>query len=372
MKYILDIYIYLITLLFLMASMLLPKARISGVVLLFVASCIYSQYHIPTYFGATVPFLGHVDQIELLMRLGNRSVTNQRPVWRTHERFMTMCTMVKNEAKYVREWVEFHSLVGVDAFVIFDNDSTDSLADALHGTIANVTIIRWPPLKWPEGNPHQDLCEGYEAGTNRVEWAYCDCQIAAYHECIKNERGRSRWIAGVDVDEFYMPKYDEKRLHTLPEAMKEYDSMHGIMLTSFRYGIDHHQNPISANELMIETHTVRGEKDGIFKEFVDPLKVSTYWHVHFAHYYNWMWNLPFLKNIPKHRGTVRFNHYPFRSMKEGRHKVIKNMDPSITMNMKVSSEIDNIWDPYLIPMVPLVRRRLVGEQIWIASQALLG
>jgi hypothetical protein len=273
--------------------------------------------------------------------------------------------MVKNEAKYVREWVEFHSLVGVDAFVIFDNDGTDSLADALRGTIANVTIIRWPPLKWPAGNPHQGTCEGYEAGTNRVPWAYCDCQIAAYHECIKNERGRSRWIAGVDVDEFYMPRYDDKRLFTLPEALKEYDGMHGIMLTSFRYGIDHHREPIATNELMIETHTVRGEADGIFKEFVDPLKVSTYWHVHFAHYNNWMWNVPMTKNIPKHRGSVRFNHYPFRSMKEGRHKMFKNMDPSIAMKIKASVAIDTIWDPYLLPMVPLIRRRLAGERIWI-------
>ncbi len=33
--------------------------------------------------------------------------------------------IVKNEAPYLREWVAYHKAVGVDAFIIGDNDSTD-------------------------------------------------------------------------------------------------------------------------------------------------------------------------------------------------------------------------------------------------------
>ena len=322
---------------------------------------ILAQYNIYMYWGATLLDMRE-DRMELLMNLGNHSITNKRHF--TDKKFMTMCTMVKNEAMYIREWVEFHSLVGVDKFIICDNDSTDSLELALKGTIANVSLVKWPPLQWPSGNPHEERCQGFKDGKYLDEYAFSYCQVAAFHECLQNERGHSRWVAAVDVDEFFMPKYDESRLYELHHALKPYDHMHGISMTSFTYGTNHHRVPILPGELVIETHVMRGNDGLLQKEFVDPLKVETFYSVHWAWYNNIFWNPLFMRAIPRHRCTVRYNHYPYKSLLESRHKVFKNMNPDLFKEIDKWDKVD-IVDRYMLPMVPLIRRRLAGEHIWI-------
>src|SRR5579862_6999193 len=47
---------------------------------------------------------------------------HQSPV---RQRFLTVATMVKNQRARLREWIEFHHMLGVEHFIIYDNDSTD-------------------------------------------------------------------------------------------------------------------------------------------------------------------------------------------------------------------------------------------------------
>ena len=228
-------------------------------------------------------FLADMRRIELLMEMGNRSAVSVKPhTSANHTAFMTICTMVKNEAKYVREWVEFHSLLGVDRFVLYDNDSTDSLAAALNGTLADVTIIPWPPAVWPDdGNPYKTLCQAYKEGRYLGEWAYAECQVAGFHHCLNQERAHSRWMACVDVDEFFMPLYDMHAnniwLQSIPGVLeKHYSHMHGLHLNSFMYDTNKHLQPIGPGELIIETHTTRLASSSTYKEFVNQLKVQTF------------------------------------------------------------------------------------------------
>ena len=40
---------------------------------------------------------------------------------------ISIVLIVKNEARYIREWLEYHFLIGVDHVYIYDNDSTDGI-----------------------------------------------------------------------------------------------------------------------------------------------------------------------------------------------------------------------------------------------------
>lgn len=59
---------------------------------------------------------------------------------------LVACTMLRNEAAYVREWIVYHLLVGVEHFYLYDNDSTDNTAEVLAPFVAKgvVTYRRWP------------------------------------------------------------------------------------------------------------------------------------------------------------------------------------------------------------------------------------
>ena len=44
---------------------------------------------------------------------------------RTLKYKVSICAIFKNEAKYLREWIEFHKIVGVEHFYLYNNFSTD-------------------------------------------------------------------------------------------------------------------------------------------------------------------------------------------------------------------------------------------------------
>jgi hypothetical protein len=88
------------------------------------------------------------------------------------------CTMVYNVAKFLKEWVMYHSKIGIQKFILYDNDSDDDLVrvvEELNGEGYNVTTLFWI---WPKTQ---------EAG-------FSHAAIYAKDSCT--------WMMYVDVDEF--------------------------------------------------------------------------------------------------------------------------------------------------------------------------
>jgi hypothetical protein len=54
---------------------------------------------------------------------------------------MTIATVVQNEAAYIREWMAYHRVRGVRRFIIYDNNSTDSLRETLAPLIATGQVV---------------------------------------------------------------------------------------------------------------------------------------------------------------------------------------------------------------------------------------
>jgi len=56
-----------------------------------------------------------------------------------------ICAIFKNEAPYLREWVQFHRLQGFERFHLYNNESTDDWMPELWDLISSgvVTIHDW-------------------------------------------------------------------------------------------------------------------------------------------------------------------------------------------------------------------------------------
>lgn len=54
---------------------------------------------------------------------------------------LSFVAIIKNEAPYIIEWIEYHRLVGVEKFYIYDNGSTDNIKDILTPYISNNTVV---------------------------------------------------------------------------------------------------------------------------------------------------------------------------------------------------------------------------------------
>ncbi|KAJ8762277.1 hypothetical protein K2173_007434 [Erythroxylum novogranatense] len=87
-------------------------------------------------------------------------------------------TMVYNVAKFLREWVMYHSKVGVDKFILYDNDSDDGLNDTVE-----------------ELNE-----EGYRVET--VSWIWPKTQEAGFSHAAIQAKDSCKWMMYLDVDEF--------------------------------------------------------------------------------------------------------------------------------------------------------------------------
>ncbi|NRA90977.1 MAG: glycosyltransferase family 92 protein [Simkaniaceae bacterium] len=115
-----------------------------------------------------------------------------------YEHQFVICAIFKNEAPYLKEWIDYHHLVlNASKFYLYNNDSSDDYQNVLAPYIEKnlVELIQWESTGehalggWlPEGAPWNDY------------------QIGAYNHCIKNKAlGKARWVAMIDIDEFIVP-----------------------------------------------------------------------------------------------------------------------------------------------------------------------
>lgn len=94
---------------------------------------------------------------------------------------LAVVAIMKNEAPYVKEWLDYHLVAGVDHFYIYDNESPDNLKEVLQPYIdAGIVTYTFYPGKL--------------------------CQMKAYLDSIKRFKYFCRYMAWIDGDEFIFPK----------------------------------------------------------------------------------------------------------------------------------------------------------------------
>ena len=112
--------------------------------------------------------------------------------------YLGVCAIYRDEAPYLREWIEFHRLVGVERFFLYDNGSIDDHLEALAPYIAEGTVVLHD---WP--------------GPRR--------QLPAYEHCLNAHRDEARWIAFIDLDEFLFAPAGQP----LPEVLVDFVGLSG-------------------------------------------------------------------------------------------------------------------------------------------------
>jgi len=126
---------------------------------------------------------------------------------------LSVVAIMKNEGAYLKEWLDFHILVGVEKFYLYDNESNDDTKKILK-----------PYIK-------QGIVEyTYFPGQKR--------QNPAYIDALNKHANDSRWMAFIDLDEFIVPvkhKTITDFLRTLPK------NFGALVLTWVMYGSAGHK-----------------------------------------------------------------------------------------------------------------------------------
>lgn len=199
----------------------------------------------------------------------------------THQRYLTVTTMMRNQRRWIREWIEFHLLVGVQHFIIYDNDSTDHPIEVLQHYIDEglVTLIPWPPKTLPSRYPARTAIEQWQDTWFRDSLETCldkswtihqqgPCQLAAFMDAIwRTKDGVSRWLGVWDVDEFIYPPTGS-RYSTLSDTLKsEFHDYTAVRMWGSVFGTSGHVHAATRKDgsplqaLVTEEYIYRSELD---------------------------------------------------------------------------------------------------------------
>ncbi|TVU43559.1 hypothetical protein EJB05_10038 [Eragrostis curvula] len=91
---------------------------------------------------------------------------------------MCVCTMLRNQARFLREWIIYHSHIGVQRWFIYDNNSDDDIEQVLNSM---------DPLRY---------------NVTRYLWPWMKSQEAGFAHCALRARESCEWVGFIDVDEF--------------------------------------------------------------------------------------------------------------------------------------------------------------------------
>ena len=93
---------------------------------------------------------------------------------------VAICAIFKNEAPYLREWIEFNRIIGIEHFYLYNNNSEDMYLSVIQKYIDSglVTLI---------------------------QWSKNHAQMECYNDCINRYKHETQWLGFIDIDEFIVP-----------------------------------------------------------------------------------------------------------------------------------------------------------------------
>jgi hypothetical protein len=199
----------------------------------------------------------------------------------------------QNEADYLDEWIQYHEMLGVEHFYLYNNLSDDNYREVLQPHIERgvVELIEWP-----------------YAHSENISWV--SVQLKCYRDAVARAKKQTEWLAIIDSDEFIVPARHDTitaMLEDLEKSDRKGD-IAGYQIQWVVFGTSGVET-VPKGRLMIELltkHEVEPHKyrksivkPAYVKDFGDPHKASFKKHK---------------KNRPLDIGIAQINHYMFRDL----------------------------------------------------------
>ena len=204
----------------------------------------------------------------------------------------------QNEAPYLREWIEFHKLVGVEHFYLYNNHSSDHYQATLKPYIKAgiVDLIEW-------GHSDSDISN------------WNNTQIAAYIDAINKSKHIVKWLIIVDIDEYIFPVETDN----LSTFLQDYEGVPAVCANWQMYGTSGVKK-IQSKDLLIEKLIYKAPADHVenihVKSIVRPEFVEYVPNPHFCCFLPGLYQVnsnkepfegPF--SSPIRIDKIRINHY---------------------------------------------------------------
>ncbi len=168
--------------------------------------------------------------------------------------------IIKDEAVYIKEWIDYHLLVGIDHFYVYNNDSSDNLTEILKPYVADGLVT-------------------YHSIAGRC------AQCAAYNDALGRYRFDCRYMICFDVDEFIYPKNDRRLIEFVDEIFDSDENIGEIVIHWQVFG-SNNLDEAKLEQGVLDRFTRRAAENNpwnrFFKAIVNPRRVKFYPDPHYA------------------------------------------------------------------------------------------
>lgn len=130
----------------------------------------------------------------------------------------SVCAIIKNEHKYLKEWIEYYLQLGFDEVCLgedFDSKSHQHIVDEINSD--KVKLIKLSEVM-PDNSCNK-----------------CSLQIRWYDTYFQDNKNKFDWIAFFDIDEFLVLEKE-----TLQEFLSDYEMYEGVSLAWKYYNASGH------------------------------------------------------------------------------------------------------------------------------------
>ena len=222
--------------------------------------------------------------------------------------YLTMGAIFRTENSWLDEWIQYHLAVGVEHFVLYNDDEDTHVSDLILKPYVDRGVVE---------NIHIRDRSGSIRDTDQF------CQDDCYRDLIRNTVGTTRWLAIVDLDELILPRHwDDVRT-----ALEEYEEHSGLAINWSIFGSSGYikRPPTQINHLFHRSET-HWQMNQFVKSIVKPdcVCLNTPRYAHF---------------IPTKEGvTVNENH---EHVTEMRHAISTE---KIRINHYVTRSWQDFWE----------------------------
>ena len=148
---------------------------------------------------------------------------------------LAVVAILKDEGHYLKEWLDYHLLAGVEHFYLYNNDSSDDYAEIIAPYVKNnlVTSTNIPGKL---------------------------ALLPAYNDAVKRFKFQCRYMAFIDLDEFIYPKTSLNIVEVVDEILSRDPNAKGLSIHWQEFG-SNGQDKTDYSRGVLERFTRRARKD---------------------------------------------------------------------------------------------------------------
>ena len=248
---------------------------------------------------------------------------------------LAVVTILKNEAPYLKEWLDYHLLAGVEHFYLYDNESPDNQTEVVKPYVAaGLADYIFAPGKF--------------------------MQMQTYNDAVKRFKFQSRYMAFIDGDEFIYPKTNRSIVEVVDEILLQFPNAAALAVNLHNFG-SNGQETADYSKGVLERFTRRAADDwtpdGMGNAHVstiaNPRKINHLSIPHFAFYFEGVHAVnengrlvAGAFNNPVTAEKIVMNHYSVKSREEYAKKVSRGAADHNHYDMKTfdANDTNEVFD----------------------------